>query len=815
MSARNYFIFLSSFLIVGGVFAQKSRTDRSTPVSEEGILESATPAVPTEAPIANAIAVMTADESVGAFRNFLKQRGKHNLAHFAGPVSIVGDYDLKTNIKDDFPSAGPAFTRNYYGSYFLEINGQLARDLDSPGQSKVKAIKDLQYRLGEYDGKSAVGLRFLPIVNRFDAGRDGLVYPVAGETADKIPLLGSQVVDRILFEGHYGPGAFDTIGEPTEEPKTRNPLELEAAIKNENIREAKLDREKPIFAVLGYTHPQYWTGGLGDVASETFYKTQGGMGHMAAYIGYGRTRNAPQRLYEDAWGVKVGAEAEPATLYSVRMKSNTANKEFEDQASYNQNLRITLLILNDGVKFPADYGRDKFVAVNLKEVLAFYRGWLDSQWLREDIYSPEELARIKTLKESSVPAHQAEYKKYLFNYKLRKDPAWANYCAEHITMVLNLGSNLLHNEESYRDVYGAEVGDRLWVLAQERYKSIMLASLGEGADPELLKIPVVKKGSFSPLWEGQRFGIGPLAKYLHKVEGEGPVYDRKGRAMTAADGTVTYRNSPSTQGLALVWQPQTTADILAAFVSTYVAWQDVGSVLSSAVVMNFAPVAKDRMGIKVEKFLEVAVPIVVAMNWYEVPLRHPQAMASVDTLKAHFKSLLEGNGTPANPGLMGILKSGPFYNDAAMAKMAVEALQAEFDKNSSDKSLAQLKTVDRRLSAISVIAEKKSTLSILYKAYVEDFLEKARQVKVVEQEANPDEWKPEVIQYNTPPAIIQHLINGLHRGNGRMVFTADGTVVHASMVVANKDPSLQEQKSIETQYGIETLTQREASAGLR
>ena len=56
----------------------------------------------------------------------LSARARFNVAHFKGPVSIVGDFDLRSDdhsmgsIAKDFPSAGPDFSRNRYGSFFLQ-----------------------------------------------------------------------------------------------------------------------------------------------------------------------------------------------------------------------------------------------------------------------------------------------------------------------------------------------------------------------------------------------------------------------------------------------------------------------------------------------------------------------------------------------------------------------------------------------------------------------------------------------------------------------------------------------------------------------
>lgn len=750
-------------------------------------------------------------------------RKRFNVAHHLGPVSILGDYDLRpstapgTGVALDFPTAGPEFNRHRYGSFFLQRPGaaglEFIKTQTPTGEFKVKAVKDLLYAIPLLDGQRLVGQRFLPIVNRFDQGRDGITYPPLGRTADGQMILGSQTIDKLLFETYYGVNTFASTNERTTEPTT------DAEKITEAIRQEELSRKRPVFAVLGYTHPQYWKGSLQDVGQDYFFKTQGAMGHMGSYMGFGFTRNSPATLYDYTWGVKLGNDAEPAIAYTVKMRANDGPLgALEKSESLLQNLRIWTILLNEGVKFPADYTQDKFVAVNLREVLAFARGWLDEDWIRPDIFPEAEVRPlIERAKREPEFKRSEEYKKKTFYYVLRHSAEWANYCAEHITMILNIGSNVLANAESLREIFGERDPDTGEEFPQ-RFLAIMKAKYAENlrkrlipavaiAQPALREMPVVPHGSFAPLYAGFKRG----EKISGHIQGVGPIYYRVGERQTRTvrnQEIVEFTGGVLELGRALVWKPQTTADILSAFVTTYVPWQDVGAPMSSSIVLNFAPVAKDRLGLELDRFLELTVPIVFAMNWYELGYKNIGQVSDLAALNTQYEGQIAQ--------VLNLLKVSPLYANEANLEKVRGALQREKEKFSTEKARLDVNKLIAQLQQVLDPEQRREVLGTFYKDYVKGLMAEARSVDPVESPATGNEyWRPVRVKWYSPPAIVQRILNGLHPQNPRMIFEAAGTVVHASMVVENRDAVPANNQGVDTALvGRETLTQRDASEGL-
>ena len=142
------------------------------------------------------------------------------------------------------------------------------------------------------------------------------------------------------------------------------------------------------------------------------------------------------------------------------------------------------------------------------------------------------------------------------------NPDWNQYCAEHQLMLSSVGLNLPQNLKGYQEVYGDEDGAKLWEIAKS--KGVEEAP----ADFE----PHYKKLGMKP----------PRGNF------DGPFQE---------------------SGKAMAWVPETTADIVQDFVSTYAPFKEVGGRMAAGVIGGFKDTVLDRMGISEEKFDEMAKPI--------------------------------------------------------------------------------------------------------------------------------------------------------------------------------------------------------------
>ena len=279
-----------------------------------------------------------------------------------------------------------------------------------------------------------------------------------------------------------------------------------------------LGPDDPIFALIAYQHPEENRGNLKALATE-MVKTEGGETHLGAYLGNGATRNSPEGYHNHVWE-NAGY---PATVQIVSLEGvaqGTLNRSFETASA----------ILNKGVKFPGDYKNDPYRTIDLKTTLGFYEGWLTDE------------------------------------EKLKSDPSWFTYCAEHQTIVTNIGLNVPPNEKAYREIWGDEKGARLFALAKTKYT----AATGKP----------MPEADFTPLWK-----TDGIADPLHE---------------TAI-------------GKGLAWAPETTSDLVVNFLETYASFPDVGAPASAAMALGFKDVVTERTGITDADYLKLALPIVSKM----------------------------------------------------------------------------------------------------------------------------------------------------------------------------------------------------------
>jgi hypothetical protein len=547
-----------------------------------------------------------------------------NPNHCEGAFYLDGKYNLRPEVlkevyrfyvedEDDVRKhEGAGVAANRFGSFLLKVPGatplftgggvSVFKPVISDSTGKPKYYREHHYHLG--DGR--IGMRLLPVVDREGRPYDeeGNIWRTRGDETnpyfDYDPtksnlardmgngtrIYGSEEVDRYLRKAY---GA------------------------------AESDESFPIFALTSYIHPEQHEGTIFEVLKQKYFKTEAGITHLGAYIGKGMTRNAPLNYRSRKW-VNSGY---PVTLATVSMEGVSPEV-------LNRNIITTLEILNRfgaGVQFPDDYKFDRFRAIDLKETLDFYRGWVDHEWVRpededsvfwtrEDLerYSDEERAGVAELVGVASDTERAamidqiyeKQKRIPFYNKLTQLDSYRTYCAEHLTIVLNIAMNLPQNEAGYVEIWGAEVGGKLWRIAKDKYH----AEIGQDLKPN---------AAFTPLWK------------------------KEGLASPAQSEVF---------GAGMAWPIKTTADIMAGFLENYLNWTDrnLSPYYTAAAMVGMMPVAIKRMKIKPEEYLDgVVVPIYLTFK-HSFTLKRSRAFERLpeagglkkQALRAHLSTVTRG-----------------------------------------------------------------------------------------------------------------------------------------------------------------------------
>lgn len=450
---------------------------------------------------------------------------------------------------------------------------------------------------------------------------------------------------------------------------------------------------EPIYTLISYIHPEEHSGDLKQLGTE-MVKTEMGTTHLGAYLGAGRTTNSPENYHQSTWAVK----GYPANVQMVSLQG-------VPQGELNKNLLAADTVLNKGVKFPPDYKNDVFKTTDLNTTLQFYR-----DWIKDEPY-------------------------------LKTDPQWATYCAEHKTIATNIGLNVPHNEESFKEIFGAE-GPELFQKFKTKFE-----------EANRRPFTAADETHFEPLWKKEGLTAKQIKPMTHA---EHDAYTAARFNGSVANGTYTGP-VPLPPGKGMAWRPEATSDLVKNFMETYASFKDVGGYASAATILGFKDVIGPRMGIDDKTYIGTAMPILNKIMVAEAMARAPGDPAALAqwTEKAAAGLYLAFGGKPADlaPG------GTPDPAKMGLAKMCLQGVAQ------AGPQIAQM---------ASQPADKRNDLAYGWmRGAVESDLEKARMVAV------SDPGKTEMY---SPPAITNRVATGIQPGNPFVSIKVIATAVDASEV---------------------------------
>lgn len=449
----------------------------------------------------------------------------------------------------------------------------------------------------------------------------------------------------------------------------------------------------PIFTLISYLHPEEHTGDMKALGT-TMMKTEGGTTHLGAYIGGGRTTNSPENYHSSTWNVK----GYPANVQMVSLQG-------VPQGELNKNLLAADTVLNKGVKFPSDYKNDVLKTVDLNTTLQFYR-----DWIKDEPY-------------------------------LKNDPQWATYCAEHKTISTNIGLNVPHNLESFKEIFGDE-GAQLFEKFKVKFKA------ANNRD-----FTAADETHFEPLWKKEGLSaiqIAPLSKTEHDA------YQAARFDGSLANGT--FRGPrPLAAGRGMAWRPESTADLVKNFMETYANFKDVGGYASAATIMGFKDTITERMGVDDKTYFQTAAPILNKIMVAEAMARAPGDTAGLAawTEKATASLYVAIGGKPADFGPGGTIDQARM----GLAKMCMQGVAG------AGPQIMQMATQP---------ADKRTDLAYGWmRGAIQTDMENARAVAVSD---------PSKTEMYSPPAVTNRVANGLVDSSKFVSIKVIATAVDASEV---------------------------------
>jgi hypothetical protein len=513
-----------------------------------------------------------------------------------------------------------------------------------------------------------------------------------GMTEVKLPQMDGTTKTVVVRDMHYdlGDGKVGMRLVPVKDGDPAANKQMDDYLR----KEMGLKPNEPIWGLIAYIHPEEHTGDLKQLGTE-MVKTEMGTTHLGAYLGGARTTNSPENYHNSSWSVK----GYPANVQMVSLQGVA-------QGELNKNLVAADTVLNKGVKFPPDYKNDVMQTVDLNTTLQFYR-----DWIKDEPY-------------------------------LKTDPAWATYCAEHKTIVTNVGLNVPHNAESFKEIFGADEGPALWDKFKTKFQ-----------EANNRPFTAADETHFEPLWKKE--GL-TAAQIRPTTLAEHDAYVAARYDGSLANGTYTGFK-PLPPGEAMAWKPETTSELVKNFMETYASFKDVGGYASAATMLGFKDVICPRMGIDDKTYIGNAMPIINKVMVAEAMARAPGdaagyakwqegATAGLYLAFGGKKEDLAPGGTP-DAARMGLAKLSMQGAAAAQAQVAQVATQP---------------------------ADKRNDLAYGWmRGAIQTDLDRARQVMVADAKHT---------EMYSPPAITNRVANGIVDHNKFVTVKVLCTAVDASEV---------------------------------
>jgi hypothetical protein len=343
---------------------------------------------------------------------------------------------------------------------------------------------------------------------------------------------------------------------------------------------------------------------------------------------------------------------------------------------------------------------------------------------------------------------------------------WTTYCGEHRGSAVNaLQFNLAFSKAGFQEVYGADEGAKLWDIYSQVMDKIIadrgLPRRGEerdgvvwegGAAAESLKN--ADGTDFVPLWK--RLGhtaddVKPFASF----EQHSAYFDA---LRSGAEALETYKAGggvvPLAPGRSMPFGMQTNADLIAAFITKFASWQEVGGFQSAAAVVAFMQTAMKRHGIEAEQYVKLSAPIINKMLIAEA-LANGASDQFFATAKATLQAHLEPLAQMIPP-------------NAPNRDQMVEAFKAQCAQI-ADVGTQGLLSQKAELQA--AVAQNRGPLPrplayLRFRDMIEVDLKAAREQQVGDRQKN--------VSHNSPPGLLADVVHGFHddkNWNGGLIKT--------------------------------------------
>jgi hypothetical protein len=628
--------------------------------------------------------------------------------------------------KSDFVMAGPyaltkeALAGRYrgvapekFGTFEMTLPNQktyLMRELHyrlyAPTQDSTPSKTPSVFSKTDLKKKSLLGLgvRALPVTD--GAYRDLSVAPretMNGANGEAIEVVGSKVVDDFLYQFFGFPNA---------------------------------NKPEPIFTMIAYSHPEKYKMNFLQAPDSNSLKTEGSITHLGVYVGQGQTKNSPFNYHSFTWQ-NAGY---PPILFAV-------NYSGADSRTFNQNALITMKVLNEfngGPKFPTDYKKDYYQTENLKANLDFYRAWIDTKWVR-----PEDLAKGETRP---------------FYDKLQTDETWATYCAEHVTIALNVALNLPQNLAGYQAVYGMPDGTKLWNTMVERWKQRRRVRMAEFGTP----------GEYEPVTMDSAKGL-PVELTLVSEKAFMPLWKKMGGIYSSQEHGIFKSPKIEEIGYSLAWAPETTADLLSDYIRQYGDFIEGSPALTAALIYGFSREAMGRMGLEFGDYFKYVKDIIPNLFSY-----HTAYLLALDSAEnaneSKIKEIYQKNQAELQAYLSKMVPDQAEKLTAAVTQLSPETIGFILEKSGefrkAAKDVNKLKTWVRQAYHNSV----KPTMAAAQKqrpaeANIEKQVEKGLKL----------------IEFYSPPAVVYRVSNGHHDVNPHVQIAPIATILSTTELEKRAD----------------------------